>query len=296
MDVGVVFPTMEIGNDPAVIRDFAQAAEGLSYDHLTFEEHVLGADPERPGGWTYGPMGNGRPGVTKDASIHEPFVLAGYLAAVTARIGLATGVLVLPQRQTALVAKQVAELDILSGGRVRLGVGVGWNPVEFEGLGVEFRTRGRRQEEQIPLLRRLWSEEVIDFQGEFHRLDRAGLNPLPGRRIPIWVGGRTDAALDRAARLADGYIPLGLQPGDEARALVEGLHRALQAAGRSPAEFGLEGWTRVATGSPDDWGRQLEQWRELGATHVTVRVAGLASTDPGRHIDALRRYREAVTV
>jgi len=294
MKIGVVFPTMEIGNDPAVIRDFAQAAEALGYTHLTFEEHVLGADPNREGGWHHGPMGNGRPGVTKDASIHEPFVLCGYLAAVTTRIELATGVLVLPQRQTALVAKQVAEIDILSGGRMRLGIGVGWNPVEFEALGEDFHTRGRREEEQIQLMRRLWEEDVVDFQGEWHRVDKAGINPRPSRRIPIWLGGRTDVVLKRAARLADGYLPLGLQPGDEARALSQRLRDYLKEAGRTPERFGFEGWTNTRTGGPDEWHQTVEQWRDLGATHLTLRVAGLDPSNPNRHIDTMRRYREAV--
>jgi probable F420-dependent oxidoreductase len=294
MNIGVVFPTMEIGNDPSVITDFAQTAEALGYSHLTFEEHVLGADPNREGGWSYGPMGNGRPGVTKDASIHEPFVLCGYLAAVTRRIGFATGVLVLPQRQTALVAKQVAELDLLSGGRMRLGIGVGWNPVEFEALGEDFHNRGRREEEQIELLRLLWENEVVDFHGEWHRVDRAGINPRPGRRIPIWLGGRTDVVLRRAVRLADGYMPLGLQPGPDAEVLVERLHGYLAEAGRSPDSFGFEAWTNIRTGDPDQWGRQIEWWRNLGATHVTLRVAGLDPESPNRHIEAMRRYREAI--
>jgi probable F420-dependent oxidoreductase len=295
MRIGVVFPTMEIGNDPAVIKDFAQAAEALGYSHLTFQEHVLGADPNREGGWQYGPMGHGRPGVTKDAAIHEPFVIAGYLAGLTSRIEFATGVMVLTQRQTALVAKQATELDVLSGGgRVRLGFGVGWNPVEFEALGEDFHNRGRRIEEQIALLRRLWSEEVIDFTGEWHRVDRAGINPRPAHAIPIWLGGRTDVVLKRAARLADGFISLGLQPGEQATALVQRLHGYLKEAGRSPERFGFEGWTNLRTGGPEEWRQTIEQWRELGATHVTLNPAGQASTDPNRHIDAMRRYREAV--
>jgi probable F420-dependent oxidoreductase len=291
--LGVVFPTMEIGNDPAVIRDFAQAAEELGYAHITLEEHVLGADPEREGGWPWGPMGYGRPGVTRHAAIHEPFVLCGYLSAVTRRVELATGVLVLPQRQTALVAKQAAEIDILSGGRLRLGVGVGWNPVEFEGLGADFHARGRRIEEQMLLLRRLWHEDVIDFTGEWHRLDRAGINPLPGRDIPVWLGGRSEASLRRAARLADGYMPLGLQPGDDARALLERLHGYLADAGRTPENFGFEAWTNLRSGDADDWRRTIEAWRELGATHATLRIAGTPGEGPGRFIDAMRRYREA---
>jgi probable F420-dependent oxidoreductase len=294
MRTGVVFPTMEIGNDPVAIRDFAQAAEALGYDHLTFQEHVLGADPNRDGGWQYGPMGYGRPGVTKDAAIHEPFVTCGYLAGLTNRIEFATGVLVLPQRQTALVAKQVAEIDILSGGRMRLGVGVGWNPVEFEALGEDFSNRGRREEEQIQLIRRLWEEEVIDFTGQWHRVDKAGINPRPARHVPIWLGGRTDVVLKRAVRLADGFITLGLQPGEQAQALVGRLQGFLKEAGRSPESFGFEGWTNTRAGTPDDWRATIEQWRGLGATHITLNVAGPASAGPDRHIEVMRRYREAI--
>jgi probable F420-dependent oxidoreductase len=294
MRIGVVFPTMEIGNDPGRIKDFAQAAEALGYAHITFEEHVVGADPNREGGWQYGPRGYGFPGVTKDASIHEPFVTIGYLAGLTQRIEFATGVMVLPQRQTALVAKQVTELDILSGGRIRLGFGVGWNPVEFEALGQDFHTRGRREEEQLQLLRRLWEEDVVDFTGEWHRVDKAGINPRPTRHIPVWLGGRTDIVLKRAARLADGVMPLGLQLGNDATALVQRLHGYLKEAGRSPDGFGFEGWTNTRTGGPEEWRQTIEQWRVLGATHLSLRLGGLESTSPDRHIDAMRRYRDAV--
>ena len=294
MRIGVVFPTMEIGTDPVAIKDFAQAAEALGYTHLTFEEHVLGADPNREGGWQYGPMGFGRPGVTKDASIHEPFVTCGYLAGLTQRIEFATGVLVLPQRQTALVAKQVAQIDILSGGRMRLGVGVGWNPVEFKAVGEEFHNRGRPEVEQLQLLRRLWEEDVVDFRGEWHRVDRAGINPRPARRIPIWLGGRTDVVMKRAVRLADGYMPLGLQPGEQAEALMQRLRGYLVEAGRPPASFGFEAWTNTRTGGSEEWRQTIDWWQNLGATHLTLRVAGLDPGNPDRHIDAMRRYREAV--
>jgi probable F420-dependent oxidoreductase len=294
MRFGVVFPSMAIGNDPAVIKDFAQAAEALGYSHLTFQEHILGCDINREGGWHWGPMRNGRPPMTKDTSIHEPFVLFGYLAGVTRRIEFSTGVMVLPQRQTALVAKQAAEIDLLSGGRLRLAFGVGWNPFEFEGLGMDFHTRGRRQDEQIQLLRRLWENEVVDFHGEFHRVDRAGINPRPARRIPIWLGGNAEAVLRRAARLADGYVPTGLPAGAGARDAICRLRGYLAEAGRAAEDFGLDAWTGMQAGDPDEWRQTIEGWRDLGATHVTVNVAGLASTTPGRYIDAMRRYREAI--
>jgi len=294
MRFGVVFPSMEIGNDPAVIRDFAQAAEGLGYHHLTFQEHVLGVDTDREGGWHWGPMRDGRLPMMKDTSIHEPFVLFGYLAGLTRHIEFSTGVMVLPQRQTALVAKQAAEIAILSGGRLRLAFGVGWNPFEFQGLGMDFHTRGRRQDEQIQLLRRLWQDEVVDFCGDFHRIDRAGINPRPERRIPIWLGGNAEAVIKRAARLADGYVPTGLPLGPETKSTLERLRGYLAEAGRSVESFGLDAWTAMRTGGPDEWRQTIDQWRELGATHITVNVAGAEGAGPERHINAMRRYREAI--
>ncbi len=285
MNIGVVFPQAEIGTDPAVIKDFAQAVEALGYSHLLIFDHVLGADPDREGGWT----GT----YTKDTQFHEPFVLFGYLAALTTRIELVTGVLVLPQRQTALVAKQAAEVDILSGGRLRLGVGTGWNQVEYEALNEDFHNRGRRQAEQVDVLRRLWAEEVVDYRGKWHRIDRAGINPRPGRAIPVWFGGRHPAMLKRMARLGDGWFPL-LAPGDELSGLLARVRGDVRAEGRDPATFGIEGFTNYANGEPERWRRQVEAWRTAGATHLSLRTmnAGLAS--PRDHIDAIRRYKEAL--
>jgi probable F420-dependent oxidoreductase len=297
MKIGVVFPRTAIGADPVAIKDFAQAAEALGYSHITIEEHVLGVDPNREGGWHYGPTGSTRLGgyITKDAPFNEPFVLSGYLAALTTRVELVTGVLILPQRQAALVAKQATEVANLSGGRLRLGVGVGWNPVEFEGMGVDFHTRGRRQEEQIDLMRRLWRHEVVDFRGRWHRVDRAGLNPQPKHPIPIWFGGNSEATLKRAARMGDGWIPLGLQPGDQAAAILGRLRGYLLEAGRDPATFGIDVSAQATTGDAVAWRGHIERWRELGATHITVRVTQPGSGGPGAHIDALRRYREAIS-
>jgi probable F420-dependent oxidoreductase len=188
----------------------------------------------------------------------------------------------------------VTEIDLLSKGRLRLGVGVGWNPVEFEGLGADFQTRGRRQEEQIELLRKLWQDDVVDFKGRFHRVDKAGINPLPGRRIPIWLGGVSEVAMQRAARLADGYMPLGLPQGEAAKEFVLRLRNYVEEAGRSFEDFGLETWTNVRTGDAAAWRQGLEQWREIGATHATLRLYGLQGDSPTRFLDAIRRYREAV--
>src|SRR5438105_2091500 len=194
MRIGVVFPQTEIGSDPSVIRDYAQAAESIGYKHLLVYDHVLGASTEHRPDWR-GPY-------TSETPFHEPFVLFGYLAAITQQLELVMGVLVLPQRQTALVAKQAAEVDVLSGGRLRLGVGIGWNQVEYEALGEDFHNRGKRIEEQITLLRELWTEPVVDFTGRWHRVAEAGVNPLPMQRpIPIWMGGYADVVLERAGRM-----------------------------------------------------------------------------------------------
>src|SRR5436309_13045629 len=213
MHLGVTFPQNEIGADPVAIRDYAQAAEALGYGHLIVYDHVLGADPTGRPNWQ---------GYTYKDMFHEPFVLFGYLAALT-QLELVTAVLVLPQRQTALVAKQAAEVDVLTGGKLRLGVGVGWNPVEYEALGMDFHTRGRAIEEQIEVLRLLWSQEVVSYKGKFHTITEAGLNPLPVRRsIPIWTGGSTDVVLQRIARIGDGWFPQG-RPDEQMRASIERL-------------------------------------------------------------------------
>lgn len=200
MKIGVVFPQTEIGSDPVIIRDYAQTAEGLGFTHILAYDHVLGANPDRPGGFT-GPY-------TYQTPFHEVFVLFSYLAGITQHLEFVTGILILPQRQTALVAKQAASLDVLSGGRLRLGVGLGWNKIEYIALNEDFHTRGKRIEEQVMLLRRLWTEPLVDFKGKWHTIPDAGINPLPIQQpIPIWFGGREEPALRRAARLADGWLP-----------------------------------------------------------------------------------------
>ena len=295
MDIGVVFP-LEVGHDQAVIREIAQGAEGLGFDHIMLEEHVLGADPTtgsyREDGWHWGPAG--RPGVTKDAAIHEPFVLLGLLAAFTTRIGLGTAVLILPQRQTAIVAKQATEVDLLSGGRLRLGVGAGWNPVEFEGLGMDFDSRGQREEEQIDLLRQLWAHETLDFKGQWHRIDHAGINPRPGRQIPIWLGGAREVALKRAARIADGYMPLGVAADDAGKALIERLRGLVRAAGRDAKSFGIEAFELTRGRTPDDWSRNYETWQSLGVSHLTLRIGNPEFESPRRYIDVMQAYRKAI--
>jgi probable F420-dependent oxidoreductase len=284
MRVGVVFPQTEIGADPAAVRDYAQTAESLGYSHLLVYDHVLGAGTANREDWR-GPY-------TADNPFHEPFVLFGYLAAITQRMELVTGVIVLPQRQTALVAKQAAEVDVLSGGRLRLGVGIGWNYVEYEALGMDFHDRGRRIEEQITVLRALWTEPVADFQGHFHRIPEAGINPLPVQRpIPIWIGGQADIVLQRTARLADGWFPQ-MRP-DAAREPIEKLRAHAQDAGRDPDSIGIEARLNLRSGDAASWRQQLEAWRDLGATHIGINTMGMGLPSPQAHIETIERvWRE----
>jgi len=284
MQLGVVFPQTEIGANPQDIRDYAQTVACLGYSHLVIYDHVLGADPTNRPGWKR---------YTSRDMFHEPLVLFGYLAALTP-LELVTGVLVLPQRQTALVAKQAAEVDVLTGGKLRLGVGVGWNPVEYEALGVDFHQRGRIIEEQIEVLRLLWSKEIVTFHGQFHTLNEAGLNPLPVRRsIPIWTGGQAEVSLRRTARLADGWFPLG-QPDEQMKQAFERLHRYLQEAGRAPSALGIQAQVNANEGNPDEWLQLTKQWQALGATHICLNTMGAGFTSLQQHLDAIHRYKELV--
>ena len=285
MHIGVVFPQVEIGADPGAIRDYAQAVEAMGYTHILTFDHVLGANPDRAGGWK-GPYTYRHP-------FHEPFVLFGFLAAATRRVELVTGILILPQRQTALVAKQAAAVDVLSGGRLRLGVGVGWNAVEFEALGERFTNRGARIEEQIAVLRALWARDLVTIEGQWHRVTDAGLNPLPPRpTIPIWMGGESEPVVRRAARLADGWMP-HFRPGPEAQAIVDRLHGLIREAGRDPAGFGIEGRMTLAQVPPDRRAAELAAWRAMhGISHLCVHTVGLGLKTPGEHVQALERFKK----
>ncbi|HZR39212.1 MAG TPA: LLM class F420-dependent oxidoreductase, partial [Ktedonobacteraceae bacterium] len=267
------------------LRDYAQAAEELGYSHLVVFDNVLGADPTHRPGWQ---------GYTYRQMFHEPFVLFGYFAALT-HLELVTAVIILPQRQTALVAKQAAEIDILTGGKFRLGVGVGWNPVEYEGLGMNFRTRGRAVEEQVEVMRLLWSKEVVSYKGKYHTITEAGLNPLPVRRsIPIWMGGRAEELLRRVARLGDGWFPQG-KPDEQMAENIERLRGYIREAGRDPNGVGIEARVNASDGNLDEWVRLTEGWRKLGATHISINTMGVGYKSVDEHIAAIRRYREAVT-
>ncbi len=286
MKLGVIFPQTEIGPDPAGVRDFAQAAESLGYDHIIPYDHVVGANPASRPGWS-------APYTYKD-TFHEPFVLFGYLAAVTQKIGLASGVVILPQRQTVLVAKQAAAADVLSGGRLRLGVGIGWNPVEYEALGENFKNRGRRSEEQVEVLRALWTKELVTFKGKWHTITDAGINPLPVQRpIPIWFGGSAEPVLRRVGRLGDGWFPLA-EPGEKVRAMIETIKSHAKEAGRDPSSIGIEGRVGVAGGAPEKWAAAIAQWKELGATHLSVNTMKAGLTGASAHIDAIRRFIDAI--
>lgn len=285
MEFGAVLPTSEIGDDPAGIRDYAQAVEAMGCKHLLIYDHVLGADTSVHRDLT-GPY-------TKDDPFHEVFVTLGYIAAATERLELATAVLVLPQRQTALVAKQAAQLAVLSGNRFRLGVGSGWNPVEYEALGENFRNRGRRQEEQIKLMRRLWAEEVVDFEGEFHKVTAAGISPRPSRPIPVWFGGAAEPQLRRTARIGDGWFPIS-PPSSEAAAMTERLKGYLREAGRDAEGFPIEPQAQFRGGDPDRWRSHLERWAEIGATAVSIATMNAGLDSPDAHIDAVRQYLDAV--
>ncbi len=285
MRVGAVFPQLEIGTDPGRIAEYARAVEALGYTHLVAYDHVLGADTSGRPGWR-GPY-------TVRSAFHEVFVLLGYLAACTSGLELATCVLILPQRQTALVAKQAAALDVLSGGRFRLGVGLGWNAVEYEALGENFHDRGRRFEEQIALLRRLWTEESVDFTGRWHRVDRAGINPMPVQRpIPLWIGADVDVAIRRAARLADGWFS-HLTPDDRGREGLERFREWATECGRDPASIGVEGRVHAHRGR-QRWAADARAFADMGMTHLEFNTMGARYTSVDDHIAALRAFREMI--
>ena len=294
MKIGITLPFIDIGGEPATVRDFAQAAEGLGYHHLGAPDHVLGANVANRPDW-------GNRNTSKDL-FHDPFVMFGFLAACTKTIGFSTQVLILAQRQTALVAKQVASLDVLSNGRFRLGIGIGWNPVEFVGLNENFKDRGQRSQEQVEVMKALWAQPHVTFKGKWHTIDDAGINPLPATRtVPIWFGGHEDVTLRRIAKWGDGWIMLAHPQGKVADAEFAKLRSYVKEAGRDPASVGLEVWVSTGAGGPDDWRREFQGWKAAGVTHVTVnstysrgphtRIPGLTVAD---HMTAMRDYMAAV--
>jgi probable F420-dependent oxidoreductase len=275
---GIVFPQNESDKDVSAIRQYAQQVEGQGFDYLLAYDHVLGANPDREGGWK-GPY-------TDKDSFHEVLTFFSYLSAITERLEMATGILILPQRQTALVAKQAAQVDFLSNGRLRLGIGIGWNPVEYEALNESFKNRGKRSAEQAQLLRQLWTQELVTYEGQYHRVSDAGLNPMPVQRpIPIWFGGMADVVLERMAKLGDGWMPATV-PIDQVRSYVAKLRDYLAQAGRKSEDFGIDIRVNLARLSPVEQVDYVAQWRELGATHVAVNTMGMGLTSLQAHYDA----------
>lgn len=285
MKFGAVFPQTEIGTDPAAIKEYAQGVEELGFDYLLAYEHILGAEraayPEQAFIYDH------------EDAFHEPFVLFSYLAAVTEKLNFATGILVLPQRDVRLVAKQATELSNLSGGRFRLGVGAGWNRAEALSLGSEFKTRGKRMNEQLELLEKLFVEPLIDYDGTFHKVRRCGLKPLPHSVPEIWVGGSADPVLKRAARFAQGWIPATLPEGRE-REIVDKLHGFLGEQGRDPESFGMDARIVLANHPQEQWRTHFDFWRELGANHFRCNTMGQGYTTPEQHLESLQAFLAAV--
>jgi probable F420-dependent oxidoreductase len=294
MQLGSNLPVGDIGTGPGVIRDYAQAAEALGYSYLLSPDHVLGKNPAAPA--------DGKRVGTTETAYHDPFVLFSFLAGCTQTIGFAVGVLILAQRQAALVAKQAASLDELSGGRFRLGVGVGWNEIEFQGLNENFRNRGKRSEEQVRYMQALWANSHTTFNGEFHQLDDGGINPRPkSGRVPVWFGGHAEATFRRAAQIGDGFMPLAYPAGDAALAAFDKLRGLIREAGRKPEDVGIEVWTSPGTGTEDDWRKEIKFWKDAGVTHVTCHTTyaspnhkRLAGKSVAEHLAAITRYRAAV--
>jgi len=286
MKIGVVFPQTEFPPDPIAVRDYAQTVEGLGFTHIHAYDHVLGANPDRPGGWTGA--------YTFQSSFFEPFILFSYLAGLTRKLEFATGILILPQRQTALVAKQAATLDVISNGRFRLGVGIGWNEVEYIALGENFHNRGKRLEEQVDLLRLLWTKPLVKFEGRWHNIPDAGPKPMPIQHpIPIWFGGTDDRALQRMARMGDGWM-LNTRTTEQALPLIDKLNRYLKEAGRDPSSFGLEPRLNMNLIKPEEWMSFVHKFEELGATHLTVNTMGMENDTPSKHLAALAQFAKAI--
>lgn len=286
MKIGLVFPQIEFPSDPAAIRAYAQTAEQLGFTHILAYDHVLGANPDRPGGWQ-GPY-------TYQNPFQEPLTLFSYMAALTQRIEFTSGVIILPQRQTALFAKQAACLDVLSGGRLRVGLGLGWNQVEYAALNENFHNRGRRFEEQVQVLRLLWTQPLVNFRGCWHTILDAGLNPLPVQRpIPLWFGGHAEAVLRRVARLGDGWMP-NYRSVLDARPALDQIGRFLDEAGRSWADLGLEPRLPYGDGSPDAWLKTIQEWQQAGATHLSFNTMGCGFDTPEKHLKAVRAFAAAL--
>lgn len=285
MQIGAVLPHNEIGTDPGAIKAYLQGVEELGMTHLLIYDHVMGVDPNRPGGF--------KGAYDKDTQFHEPFAFFGFAAAVTSTIELVTTVLILPQRQTVLVAKQAAEIALLSNNRLRLGVGTGWNDVEYTALNENFRNRGKRQEEQVELMRQLWTSDAFSFHGQYHTIEHASINPRPTQPVPIWFGGSAPALLDRCARLGDGFMPLG-GANDKSAAIIEGIRQKRESIGKSMDGFGIQAQAQWAGGNPERWRGHASKWKEIGCTHMAVATHQTTLTDVDGHLARIAEYRDAV--
>jgi probable F420-dependent oxidoreductase len=293
MELGILLPLGDIGGDPVVVREYAQNAEEIGYDFVEAPDHVLGVNAASRPGWDRN---------TSADLFHDPFVLFGFLAGCTKKLGFSTGVLILAQRQAVLVAKQAASLDMLCGGRFRLGVGVGWNEIEFTGLNENFRNRGRRSEEQVQVMQALWAEPHWTFKGKWHTIEDAGINPRPASgRVPVWFGGHHERTLERIARCGDGWMPNAYQPDAAALEIFARLRRLTEEAGRDPAKVGLELWVSMGSGAEADWRKEIRFWKEAGVSHVALTTTfdrrhhrRIPSHTISDHLAALERYHAAV--
>lgn len=286
MRIGLVYPQTEFGNDPSLIRDYAQTAEGLGFSHILAYDHVLGASTDHPDAASMP--------YTIQHPFQEPLVLFAFLAGITHKIEFATGIIILPQRQTALFAKQAATLDVLSAGRLRVGIGLGWNEVEYIALNEDFRNRSKRIEEQVHVMRELWTKPLVEMHHRWHTIPKAGLNPLPLQRpIPIWFGGAAEPALRRAARLGDGWMANTRRPADIKPAL-EIIKQTLLQVGKDPHKFGLEVRISFGSGDPESWKQAVASWQSVGATHLSFNTMGSRFNSPQEHLQAIRDFAQAV--
>lgn len=295
MQLGALVPFGEIGGDPDTVRDYAQGLEHAGFDFLEAPDHVLGANVASRPDWEAGRN-------TSQDLFHDPFVLLGYLSGIAPKLGFSTGVLIVSQRQTALVAKQAACLDVLCKGRFRLGIGVGWNDVEYVALNENFKNRGKRSEEQVQVMQALWQNEHVTFNGRYHTIIDAGINPRPASgRVPVWYGGHHENTLSRIAQWGDGWMPNAYPPNQSAIDVFSKLRALVESHDRDPAEVGIEVWTSCGAGSQADWRKEVSFWKKLGVTHICLttnyhkrhhhRISGESLSD---HLSASQRYHDAV--
>jgi len=285
MKIGVVFPQTEIGPDAGGVRAYTQAVEQMGYSHVLAYDHVIGANLENRPDWG--------DRYSLHSQFHEPFVLFSFMAGMTETLEFATGIVILPQRQTVLVAKQAAALDVLSDGRFRMGIGIGWNKVEYESLGEEFTNRGARSEEQIALLRALWTKDSVNFEGRWHSVPDAGLNPLPIQQpIPIWLGGEADAVVKRIARVGDGWMP-GWQPDEAGMKELDKLYAYAKEAGRDGTDIGIDGRFSADLATEDTWSDQVKAWADIKADYIAITTMGQGLSGADAHIERLEKFRPA---